>query len=67
MRGIRFGLGPSLPSHDGPLKATRVLRMPPDKSTRVNKHMVESGHHSATKADRSHWKRNRGSLVLKEQ
>ena len=49
MRGIRFGLGPSLPSHDGPLKATRVLRMLPAKSTRVNKHMVESGHHSATK------------------
>ena len=33
------------------------------KSTLLNKHMVESGHHSATKADRSHWKRKRGSSV----
>ena len=42
MRGIRFGQGPSLPSQDGPLKATRVPSMPPAKSTRLNKHMVEA-------------------------
>ena len=39
------------------------------KSTRLKKHMEENGHHSATKADGSHahWKRKRGSSVLKEQ
>ena len=38
-------------------------------STRLKKHMEESGHDSATKADESHvhWKRKRGSSVLKEQ
>ena len=38
------------------------------KSTRLKRHMKESGHDSATKADESlHWKRKRGSSVLKEQ
>ena len=38
------------------------------KSTRLKRHMRESGHDTATKADESlHWKRKRGSSVLKEQ
>ena len=38
------------------------------KSTRLKRHMKESGHDSATKADESlHWKRKRASSVLKEQ
>ena len=38
------------------------------KSTRLKRHMKESGRDSATKADESlHWKRKRASSVLKEQ
>ena len=54
--------------HSRPLGCT-VCPFGAAKSTRLKRHMKESGHDSATKADESHvhWKRKRGSSVLKEQ
>ena len=54
--------------HSRPLGCT-VCPFGAAKSTRLKRHMKESGHDSATKADESHvhWKRKRGSSVLREQ